>query len=73
MAQLTGTVQVWMVYALALAFGVVSGFFMPAAEASLPRLLRGDELEGGNALMMGADSSNWSPRWEMLWPIHNSR
>ena len=52
---LTGTVQVWMVYALALAFGVVSGLFMPAAEASLPRLLRGDELEGGNALMMGAD------------------
>lgn len=26
---LTGTVQLWMVYALALAFGVVSGFFMP--------------------------------------------
>ncbi len=52
---LTGTVQIWMVYALALAFGVVSGFFMPAAEASLPRLLQSDELEGGNALMMGAD------------------
>jgi MFS family permease len=52
---LTGTVQIWMVYALALAFGVVSGFFMPAAEASLPRLLQSDQLEGGNALMMGAD------------------
>jgi MFS family permease len=52
---LTGTVQIWMVYALSLAFGVVSGFFMPAAEASLPRLLESKQLEGGNALMMGAD------------------
>ena len=48
-------VQLWMVYVLALSFGVVSGFFMPAAEASLPRLLRDEQLEGGNALMMGAD------------------
>jgi MFS family permease len=52
---LTGAVQLWMVYALALSFGVVSGFFMPAAEASLPRLLRKQQLEAGNALMMGAD------------------
>ena len=54
-AVLTGTVQIWMVYALALVFGLVSGFFMPAAEASLPRLLQSEQLEGGNALMMGAD------------------
>lgn len=54
-AVLTGAVQLWMVYALALGFGVVSGFFMPAAEASLPRLLESDQLEGGNALMMGVD------------------
>ena len=51
----TGAVQLWMVYALALSFGVVSGFFMPAAEASLPRLLESEQLEAGNALMMGAD------------------
>jgi len=51
----TGAVQLWMVYALALSFGVVSGFFMPAAEASLPRLLESGQLEAGNALMMGAD------------------
>ena len=51
----TGAVQLWMVYALAVSFGVVSGFFMPAAEASLPRLLASDRLEAGNALMMGAD------------------
>ena len=52
---LTGSVQLWMVYALAVGFGVVSGFFMPAAEASLPRLLENKQLEAGNALMMGAD------------------
>ncbi len=52
---LTGDVQLWMVYLLALSFGVVSGFFMPAAEASLPRLLVDKQLEAGNALMMGAD------------------
>jgi MFS family permease len=52
---LTGSVQLWMVYALAAGFGVVSGFFMPAAEASLPRLLEDKQLEAGNALMMGAD------------------
>jgi cytochrome c biogenesis factor len=28
---------------------------MPAAEASLPRLLHSEQLEGGNALMMGVD------------------
>jgi MFS family permease len=52
---LTGAVRLWMVYAVAVSFGVVSGFFMPAAEASLPRLLRNEQLEAGNALMMGAD------------------
>lgn len=52
-AVLTGTVQLWMIYLLALAFGIVSGFFMPAAEAALPRLVEKDQLEGGNALMMG--------------------
>jgi len=51
----TGAVQLWMVYALAVSFGIVSGFFMPAAEASLPRLLESEQLEAGNALMMGAD------------------
>lgn len=52
-AVLTGTVQVWMVYVLALGFGVVSGFFMPAAEAALPRLVETEQLEAGNGLMMG--------------------
>ncbi|MDZ4178361.1 MAG: MFS transporter [Coriobacteriia bacterium] len=54
-AILTGTVQVWMVYALALVFGVVSGFFMPAAQSAVPRLLDDGQLESGNALIMGVN------------------
>lgn len=54
-AILTGTAQMWMVYALALAFGVVSGFFMPAAESAIPRLLDDEQLESGNALIMGVN------------------
>jgi len=54
-ATIAGSVQMWMVYLLALAFGVVSGFFTPAAEAALPRLVDGEHLESGNALMMGVD------------------
>ena len=50
-----GTVQLWMIYALAVAFGIVSGFFLPAAEATIPRLLKSEQLEGGNSLMMIAD------------------
>lgn len=50
---LTGTVQMWMVYVLALSFGIVSGFFMPAVESTVPRLLDDGQLESGNALIMG--------------------
>lgn len=53
-AILTGTARVWMLYVLALTFGVVSGFFMPAAESAVPRLLEDGELESGNGLIMGA-------------------
>lgn len=54
-AVLTGVAQLWMVYALAAVFGVVTGFFMPAAQAALPRVVAEEQLEGGNAFMMGAN------------------
>lgn len=54
-AILTGNAEVWMVYVLAGVFGTVSGFFMPAAQATLPRVVQAEQLEGGNALMMGAN------------------
>ena len=50
----SGHAQMWMVYGLAVAFGVVSGFFMPAAEAAVPRLLPDPDLESGNSLIMGS-------------------
>ncbi len=52
---LTGQVELWMIYGLAIAFGSVSGFFLPAAEATLPRVVGRDTLEAGNSLMMIAD------------------
>ena len=56
-AILAGTAQLWMVYVLAVAFGSVSGFFMPAAQATLPRVLAEEQLEAGNSLMMGANQA----------------
>jgi MFS family permease len=55
LAILTGNVRLWMVYLLAVSFGTVSGFFLPAAETTVPRLLDPGELESGNALMMGVN------------------
>ena len=63
-AILTGTAQLWMVYVLAFSFGVVSGFFMPAAESAVPRVLESDQLESGNSMMMGADQLINIP-WEL--------
>ena len=55
-AVLTGTVQLWMVYvARDRRSALVSGVFMPAAEAALPRLVGTDQLEAGNGLMMGTN------------------
>ncbi len=44
-AILAGVAQMWMVYVLALAFGVVSGFFMPAAQAGLSRYVLKRDLD----------------------------
>lgn len=54
-AILTGNAQLWMVYVLAAGFGIVSGFFMPAAHATVPRLLESEQLESGNAAIMGVN------------------
>ncbi len=49
----TGTVQMWMLYAFGLAFGIVSGFAIPAENSIVPVLLQADELQAGNSLIMG--------------------
>lgn len=50
----TGSVQVWMLYAMALSFGTVDAFFYPAAQAILPKIVAREQLQAGNALLMGS-------------------
>lgn len=50
----SGQIQLWMPYAVAGVFGIVSGLFLPSSEATLPRLLEPQRLAAGNSLMMMA-------------------
>ena len=49
----TGTVQMWMLYAFGLAFGLVAGFAIPAGNSIVPMLVESQDLQAGNSLMMG--------------------
>jgi hypothetical protein len=48
---LTGRVQMWEVYAIAVVFGIVDAFFMPARGSILPKVVADHELEPGNAML----------------------
>jgi hypothetical protein len=48
---LTGRVRMWEVYAMAVVFGVVDAFFMPARQSILPKVVVDRELEPGNAVL----------------------
>ena len=48
---LSHRVQMWEVYAIAVVFGVVDAFFMPARQSILPRIVADHELEPGNAVL----------------------
>jgi hypothetical protein len=48
---LTGRVQMWEVYAIAVVFGIVDAFFMPARTSILPKVVADHELEPGNAVL----------------------
>lgn len=50
---LTGLIQLWMIYLLALAFGLMDAFFFPAQSAIVPRLVDEDQLQPANAIMQG--------------------
>jgi len=50
---LTGLVHLWMLYVLALLFGLVDGFFFPAQNSIVPALLDHKDLRSGNALIQG--------------------
>ncbi len=50
---LVEVIQLWQIYLLAAAFGVVDAFFYPAAAAIVPSLVAEHRLAAGNALMRG--------------------
>lgn len=50
----TGLVQIWMLYAFGLGFGLVAGFAVPAGNSIVPMLVEEDDLQAGNAIVMGA-------------------
>jgi MFS family permease len=49
----TGSVQVWMLYAFGLGFGLVAGFSIPAGNSIVPMLVAENDLQAGNSIMMG--------------------
>jgi len=48
---LNGRVQMWEVYSVAVVFGIVDAFFMPARGSILPNVVADHELEPGNAVL----------------------
>lgn len=48
-----GWMELWMLYTLALVFGLVDGFFMPASTSIVPHILEKEDLQAGNALSHG--------------------
>lgn len=50
---LAGWLQRWMMYPFALLFGIISGFFNPAATAMMPAVVQEDELPVSNSIYQG--------------------
>ena len=48
-----GIIQVWMLYAFGLGFGLVAGFAIPAENSIVPMLVKDQDLQAGNSIMMG--------------------
>jgi MFS family permease len=49
----SGIVQMWMLYAFSLGFGLVAGFAVPAGNSIVPMLVKEKDLQAGNSLVMG--------------------
>ena len=50
---LNGPVELWMLYAFALVFGVADAFFYPAQTAIVPELIKGEQLQQANGIVQG--------------------
>lgn len=55
---ISGHVQMWQVYLIALVMGVGDAFFSPARQAILPSVVADTELEAGNAVLMIAGQAS---------------
>jgi hypothetical protein len=49
----TNRVEIWMLYALAILFGIADAFLYPAHSAMAPQLVKKDLLQAANSLMQG--------------------
>lgn len=50
---LANAVQGWMLYVFSLLFGTAAGFFMPASNSIVPKLIAKEHLQAGNAITQG--------------------
>lgn len=50
---ISGTIQLWMLYLLALLLGLVAAFFYPAQSSIVPQIVAEKDLQTGNALIQG--------------------
>jgi MFS family permease len=50
---LTGLIELWMVYAFALLFGLADAFFFPASASIIPQIVEKDDLPAANAIIGG--------------------
>ena len=48
-----GVIELWMLYAFALLFGLADAFFFPAQSAMVPQLIGSERLQTGNAVVQG--------------------
>ena len=49
-----GVVEMWMLYAFSLGFGLVAGFAVPAGNSIVPMVVEEKDLQAGNSIVMGA-------------------
>ncbi len=52
-AVFSGSVQMWMLYAFGIGFGLVAGFAVPAENSIVPMIVKQEDLQAGNSIMMG--------------------
>lgn len=49
----SGVIQIWMLYAFGLGFGLVAGFAIPAQTSIVPLIVKKKDLQAGNSIIMG--------------------